>query len=179
MVSGGEGIGVVLATLSTVSVRGVVKKSVPRVPTGALGSSMSWSLSFGLLTGNSIGVAELVALGRTRDVGVEGVEGCSLGSLRRDTSSRSAGFVPRPGKSTRVAPFEQEPTAIPKSPVWLYLPGLGLGGIADTGHPKGNLNLELMSGTLPVTISCGDKGRLSHSFWCGRQLEVSIQCSTA
>ena len=38
-----------VAIVSTVSGRGVVKKSVPRVPMDALELSMSWSLRFGLL----------------------------------------------------------------------------------------------------------------------------------
>ena len=122
----GDGSG---AIVSIVSGRGVVKKSVPRVPMGALELSMSWSLSLGLLTGNSIGVAGVVALGRMGGVAGDISGGCNIGSFNRDTSRRSAGLVPRPGKRTRVAPFAQEPTAIPKSPVWLYLPGLGFGGM--------------------------------------------------
>ena len=126
-----------VAIVSTVSGRGVVKKSVPRVPIDALELSMSWSLSFGLLTGNSIGVAEVVGLGRMGDVEVDFSGGCSMGSFNKDTSRRSEGLVPRPGKRTRVAPFAQEPTAIPKSPVWLYFPVWGLAGLLRLDNRMG------------------------------------------
>ena len=137
------GSGVILSTFSG---RGVVKKSVPRVPMGALGSSISWSLSLGLLTGNSIGVVELVATGRSSGVEGELAGGCNNGSFRGETSRRSAGLVPRPGNRTREDPLGEEPTAIPKSPEWLYLPVLGFGNIAWSNRSNGHA----ATFTLPV-----------------------------
>jgi len=64
----------------------------------------------------------------------------SVGTLRRVTSILSRGFVPLPGMKTRVDPLlcEEEPTAIPNSALGPYFQGRSVGGIVETGHPKGN-----------------------------------------
>ena len=100
-------------------------------------------------------MSDVDATGMSTSDGVVDVAGWSRGSFSRETSRRSKGLVPRPGKRISVAPLlcGEDPTAMPKSPELLYFPDLAVGGMAETGQPKGNLNWFLMSGTLPVTIS--------------------------
>ena len=73
----------------------------------------------------------------------------------------------------------EEPTAIPNSALGPYFQGRSVGGIVETGHPKGNRKEVPTSGGEPVIISRGEEGSAIHSFLCGRQLAVWIQDSTA
>ncbi len=101
--------------------------------------------------------------------------------LIRLTSALAKGLVPRPGIRTSVAPLLplEHPTAMPYSEAGSKCWSRPVGLTKVTGQPKGNRNLVLRSGAVPVIISWLEaKFSIVLVLW-GLQLAVSTHDSTA
>jgi len=121
-------------------------KAVPRVPWVIVG--------FARWTSSRVGVDEVnwieELLGLEGSIGVGGCPADVMGgTLRRVTSRRSRGFVPLPGMKTRVEPLllRELPTTIPSSAEGAYFHLRSVGGIVETGHPKGKRKSVATFGT--------------------------------